>query len=372
MKKILTIGGATLDTFITFSNPDTVQMTQKNQEKTYFIFESGKKFNITSLSRQIGGGALNSATSFARLGHTVSSYSCLGNDTQADQVREQANKNGVDTQFIQQQEKLPTATSYIIGSSTLDESIFVCRAANSLLDLSNITDEMLAATDALYITSLGELATSQLENLVRRARQTDTFIAINPGSHQLSKGVQALQKSLPYVDLFIVNTTEAKMFMMSLIESDETYLKALESNKTAYCPADASLDEPCLLTYPLPSESMYFSINKYFAEVLKMGPKIVGITNGANGVYLADEKQIYFHPSMEIEPFDTVGAGDAFGSTFTASLLHGQSLEDSLLNGIINSAAVIQQLGAQPGLLNASELEQRRKAAQKRLQTFSF
>ena len=43
-----------------------------------------------------------------------------------------------------------------------------------------------------------------------------------------------------------------------------------------------------------------------------MGPKTVVITNGSNGVYVATEKEIIFHPSIKTKVVDTVGAGDSW------------------------------------------------------------
>ena len=59
---------------------------------------------------------------------------------------------------------------------------------------------------------------------------------------------------------------------------------------------------------------------------------------------------------------DTLGAGDAFGSCFVASLAQGKSVPDALRAGIVNSASGIQQLGAKPGLLEGKALAKAVKA----------
>ena len=110
-----------------------------------------------------------------------------------------------------------------------------------------------------------------------------------------------------------------------------------------------------------------FFIAKFFADVHAAGPSCVVVTNGADGVYISDKKTIYFHPSVHTQPISTVGAGDAFCSTFIAHLLQANSLEDACRMGIINSANVIGHVGAQTGLLTTKELDEQFSLFDKKL-----
>ena len=92
-----------------------------------------------------------------------------------------------------------------------------------------------------------------------------------------------------------------------------------------------------------------------------MGPKVVVITNGCNGVYVATNEFIYFHPSMKVNVVNTVGAGDAFGSCFVGSLMLGSSITQALRNGIVNSASVLEDLGAKKGLLTLDQINKKVK-----------
>jgi sugar/nucleoside kinase (ribokinase family) len=55
-------------------------------------------------------------------------------------------------------------------------------------------------------------------------------------------------------------------------------------------------------------------------------------------------------------PFERTGAGDAFASTVAAALALGKPLEEALLWGPINSMSVVQEVGAQKGLLTREAL----------------
>ena len=57
------------------------------------------------------------------------------------------------------------------------------------------------------------------------------------------------------------------------------------------------------------------------------------------------------------------GAGDAFASTATAAILLGKTVPEALTWGPINSAFVVQKIGAQEGLLGRPALEEKLKNA---------
>jgi len=56
-------------------------------------------------------------------------------------------------------------------------------------------------------------------------------------------------------------------------------------------------------------------------------------------------------------PFERTGAGDAFSSTTVAALALGNDLPTALSWGAINSMSVVQQIGAQKGLLTRPQIE---------------
>lgn len=99
---------------------------------------------------------------------------------------------------------------------------------------------------------------------------------------------------------------------------------------------------------------------KVLLEALRaLGPKIVVMTDGRDGAYAYDGTRFLFVPMYpdDREPFERTGAGDAFASTVTSALALGKPLEEALLWGPINSMAVVQQVGAQDGLLTRDALE---------------
>jgi sugar/nucleoside kinase (ribokinase family) len=91
-----------------------------------------------------------------------------------------------------------------------------------------------------------------------------------------------------------------------------------------------------------------------------LGPKIVIISDGPHGAHaLVDGVtwQMPMYPDPK-PPFERTGAGDAFASTIISALLLGKSPEEALKWGPVNSMSVVQQVGAQKGLLSREKLEE--------------
>lgn len=362
---VITIGGATQDIFLTYQGADSITIEKHNNSAHYMLFESGEKIEVDSITYVMGGGATNSALSFQRQGFNVSTYCKIGSDHIGDFILKGLSEENINTSFVSRSKNHATGQSFIVNSLQHERTIFAYRGANNYLDLQPLVAQPLENADLLYITSLSNESATILPELVACAEKLNIPIAINPGSSQLTKGVNALKLALRHIKTLILNSSEAHRFIISLIESNESYKKAFKTTKTQSTPvAD---DTPYLLKNPIVYNNLYFSIEHFFQEILDMGPEIVVITNGANGVYAATKECIYFHPSIKTDVIDTVGAGDAFGSCFVGSIAKGYSIEDSLRLGIINSASVLQYIGAKEGLLREEELNKRLSQLEKNL-----
>lgn len=371
--KILTIGGATQDIFIAYEGSDVMSIAKKNLVATYMLFESGEKIEIDTLSYQTGGGATNAAVAFKRLGFEVSCFAALGNDPAGLSILKDLEKDAVSIDQIATSKDHATGTSFIVNSRNGERTIFAFRGANGFLDRKNIPFDYIKTCDQIYITSLSNQSAQLLPEIASFAKQHNIPVAINPGTSQLTKNTQSLKESLKSIDILILNSSEARTFMIALVAQDQKYREALESSSSQKpCGVNMNNEQAYLLTNPLSHIDFYFSIQKFFTAVLAMGPKIVVITNGCNGVYVATQEEILFHPSIKVSVVNSVGAGDAFGSCFVASLRLGDALEDALRHGIINSASVLTTLGAKPGLLTRTQLNEKMQKLPKNLiQRFS-
>ena len=98
------------------------------------------------------------------------------------------------------------------------------------------------------------------------------------------------------------------------------------------------------------------------SKVIKSwGPKIMVITDGPDGAYMSDENNILYSPSTSNAKVDSTGAGDSFGSALVSGYILTGDLETALKYGIINSGSVVGEYGAQNGMLNKIEVEEKLK-----------
>ncbi len=374
VKKVLCIGGATQDIFLNYQGADTMTISKKNMVQSYMLFESGEKLEIDNLLYLTGGGATNSAVSFSRLGLHASCFATVGNDAAGVMIIEALKQENIDVSTIYRTNNQQTGVSCIVNTLRNDRTIFAFRGANAYLDQEKIPYDTISSSDQLYITSLSGKSAALLPQLVSCAKEQQVPVAINPGTSQLSQNTASLKQSLKDIDTLIMNSSEARIFMVALTTVDEMYKTSLKSTSTLNpCALNQADHRPYLMEFPLLCENSTFSMCKFFEAVLDMGPKIVVVTNGANGVYVATKECIYFHPSIKSKLINTVGAGDAFGSCFVASLVSGFKIQDALRNGIINSASVLEHIGAKEGLLNFDQIKEKlNNISPKLLETFAF
>ena len=92
--------------------------------------------------------------------------------------------------------------------------------------------------------------------------------------------------------------------------------------------------------------------------------QIIVITDGGKGAYAYDGRKYYYCPTFDSEVVSTLGAGDAFASTFCAAMQRtNYDVGKSLMYASVNSAGVISEFGATEGLLTFEQIEEKLKYA---------
>jgi sugar/nucleoside kinase (ribokinase family) len=352
-KKVMTIGGATQDIFIHYHSPETMHLQTSYGKRSFLLFEEGHKIDISKLDYHTGGGATNAAVSFKNLGFDVTTFFKIGSDKVSEFIIQRLEAQDIDTRYVVYDTQRHTGTSFIIPSPSGDRVVLAARGTNAYLNLDEIPFHELVRCQQLYVTSLTGHSADLLLPITRHAREHHIAVAVNPGSSQLAVGNSILREALIFIDILILNSTEARMFMRTLVHTVERlkcflYREIPSSNEQSTVPH--------LLQGPIMYKDISFDVREFFKEVLRYGPHTVVVTNGKEGVYVATKEAIYFHPSLPVDVISTIGAGDAFGSCFVASLLDGASIPEALVKGIINSSSVIGHFGAKTGLLNKEEL----------------
>jgi len=350
MGKVLTIGAATQDIIIKF--PQEAAVNPCNNAHAFTTFKDGSKIEIEELFYTQGGGATNSAVSLSKQGFQVHTFFKISNDQAGKNIIETLKKQAITvSNDVCDQE--PTGTSFIFPSHK-DRIIFTYRGANNTFDYTKIPDSIFQELIGLYITSLTGKASESLAQIISKARKKDPEgtlkIAVNPGASQLTSPVCSLKAALHQIDVLILNSDEMKLLMSRL-------------TPRFFCSTGKGIikEGPPLLANTLSYQKVSFTFYEYCKALLDYGVKRIVVTDGKHGVYVANKDNVFFHSALPVNLVNTVGAGDAFGSTFFGSLLQRDSLETAIKKGIINASSVILHYDAQSGLLTQQELEQQLK-----------
>lgn len=95
---------------------------------------------------------------------------------------------------------------------------------------------------------------------------------------------------------------------------------------------------------------------------LRLGPKTVVLTMGADGVIVADEQQRQHIESHQVKALDATGAGDTFDGTLLAELVRGQDAVSAARYANVAAALSTQKPGAIDAIPTRAQVEAARLA----------
>ena len=96
-------------------------------------------------------------------------------------------------------------------------------------------------------------------------------------------------------------------------------------------------------------------------KLIKLTDGIVVMTDGPNGSFVTDGRFIYKAGTYkEKKVVDRTGAGDAFGSGFVAGLIKENDINYALRLGSANATSVVEHMGAQEGILQNKDINQKK------------
>lgn len=318
---VVTIGDASEDIFIR-PHDFRIEADRKYVSGRAVKFELGEKIPIDQAFYDIGGSACNISVSLAKQEYKIAIITATGEDTPGEKVIARLKEQNVDDSLIISKAKYQTNFAVIMNVEN-ERTIFVCRG---LKDYSELTPKSNLSTRWIFLCPLGE-NTEQVENkLISLASEKGVKIAWNPGSLQIEKGASEFRALLRNTSVLFLNREEAIKFANLPVRPDT---------------------------------------NEVGRALVKLGPKVVVITDGKEGAYCIQGERSYRVESLNRERIDATGAGDSFASAFLGRLLEDDDLElsdkevisEALKAGIINSSSVVNMIGAQKGLLSRSEIK---------------
>ncbi len=335
MYDVITIGSSTMDAFIENDKISIVSVNSVEKHIELMALPYGSKLEIEGFSRQIGGGGINTAANFANLGLKTSTIIKLGNDDIKPTILEHLKARGVDTSNVIIDEVNHSGFSMILVSFQGDRTVLAYRGANEHITEKDINFDAIKNSKWLYVAPLAGESNKVLDKIAQFAECNGTNLAMNAGTTAIKRGEKYFSKILQTAEILVLNKEEASMLTKIQVRPDTKNEKFSES-------------------------AIHPDLKAMFERLRGNCPVLVLITDGKDGVWAYDGKKFYHCPAYPAKVRSTLGAGDAFASTFTASIERTNwDIEKSLKMASANSASVCEVFGAQEGFLTFEQIEAR-------------
>lgn len=332
MSDVVTIGSATMDVFVECDDAGVVSVRLKDRQTEFMSYPYGSKMEITKFDTQVGGGGVNTAANFANLGFSTSAIFKVGDDIYSQGIFDFFRQRKIDLGSVIQDKKDSTGFSIILTSFEGDRTVLAHRGANAHIKKSEINFEAIKNAKLLYIAPLNGDSNKVLDDIVKYAKEHDTRVCFNAGTTGIKKGYNYLKKILELADIVVMNKEEASMATGINLRQDTKDVKYSQH-----------------LIHP--------DLKEMFKKLKVSDYQVIVITDGKHGAYAYNGKQYYYCPSFNGPVASTLGAGDAFASTFCAYIAkYGIDIGKALVAGSINSAGVVSVFGATQGLLTFDEI----------------
>jgi len=317
--ELLAIGDIVIDAFIRLK--DAHVHCNIDKEGCELCLRFGDKIPYESVTViPAVGNSPNAAVSASRLGLRSALMTNIGHDKHGQDCLDRLKEEKINTEFVKVENGKITNYHYVLWYD-IDRTILIKHESfdRELLKTKAVKKHNIPSW--IYLSSMGENSLPfHVEIAEYLKNNPEIKLAFQPGTFQMTFGTEKLKDIYNRTEIFFCNLEEAERILN--IQSKDP----LELSK----------------------------------GISALGPKMVSISDGPNGSYFFKENELYFLPIYPdiAPPFERTGAGDAFSSTFTAALALGKDPLEAFSWGPINSMSVVQEIGAQKGLLSREKLEE--------------
>ncbi len=317
---ILAIGDIVTDAFIKLKEDEAQVTTAEDGSKRLSMdFGSKPPYERVDIVQAVGNSA-NAAVSLSRLGLRAGLMAFIGDDQPGKDSLQYLSDENIETSTVSVQQGFKSNYHFALRYGA-DRTILI-----KYEDYSYDWQEPVIKPDWIYLSMLSENSWQLHEDMMKYLHANPEIkLAFQPGTFHFKWGVEKLSEVYKRSHIIFMNREEAALVTGKPLDSIKNLAYALH----------------------------------------ELGPDIVVITDGPNGAYISGEYKFLSMPNYPdpAPPYDRTGAGDAFASTIVAALALGETLETAMIWAPINSMSVVQQLGAQAGLLDRDALQNYIKTA---------
>jgi sugar/nucleoside kinase (ribokinase family) len=269
----------------------------------------GAKQDVDHIGLYAGGGAVNAALNLAALGGEIAIHACVGRDLEGALVRDLLQRHGVRAEIPDHAR--PTGKSVVMVDESGAARAYAQRGASAWVGEQGFTG--LERADVVYVTGLSLKSQDWLGEALDALDRPGFRLVVTPGARQLSHP-QALLGLWARADLMCMNAYEAARLC------DEPL-----SDADAVSPQAGGALARRLMRRP--------------------GQHVL-VTLGAAGAVFHDGEQAYFQAARPVPVVSTIGAGDAFASTFVHAWARGAAPRDALSAATDGAARIVQVIPA--------------------------
>lgn len=314
MPKIIAIGDIFTDAFIKLRDDSArIDVDEDGTKRLSLPYGSKPAYDHVDIVKSVGPSP-NASVSMSRLGLDVGLVAWLGDDQPGRESLEHLTKEHVNTSLMVTQPGAKSSYWYVLWYQS-DRTMLV-KSEDYDYAWSDPEEE----PEWIYLSYIGENSWKLHEQLIDYLdKHPNVKLVFQPGTFHFKWGIEKLRDLYKHAYLVVMNREEAM----------EVTGKG------------------------------YDSVRELANGLHDLGPHIVVITDGPNGSYASYDWKLVTIPNYPdpAPPLDRTGAGDAFASTIVAALALGESMDTALTWAPVNSASVVQKLGAQAGLLSMEELK---------------
>ena len=309
----LAIGDIALDAFIRLKDAHVYCRIDSDACELCLRFGDKVPYESVTVVPAVGNGG-NAAVSATRLGLNSAIVTHIGDDKHGEECIASLKKDKVATEYIEKEKGGNTNYHYVLWYD-IDRTILVKHTE------FNYKLPELPKISWIYLTSLANNTLPYHQEITEYLKNNpDVKLAFQPGTFQIKFGAEKLKDIYARTEIFFCNLEEAEKILG--IQSKD--------------------------------------VLRLSSGLAALGPKMVSISDGPNGAYFYFQNELWYIPMYPdiVPPLERTGAGDAFSSAFTAALALGLSPLEAFAWGPINAMSVVQEIGAQKGLLSREKLEE--------------
>lgn len=275
---------------------------------------SGDNTFCESIRLAAGGKGNNQAVSAAHYGKKVCFLGCIGDDSPGRQLRQNLRERGIDDRWLMVKDDVETGSCVGLVEPDGENTLLVNLGANFAFGAEEISQRLNSVEGKILLIQM-ETSKESVLTAMHTARAKGMLIILDPAP------VQGINPAcFPYADIIVPNSSEASSITGVEVKDQHSALTA--------------------------------------AKIIHgMGVKNVIVKMGGNGCLLyRNEKSTYF-PALQVEPVDTVGAGDCFAGALANYLIdHPDNLDEAIRFSQVVAGIKVSRRGGQDAMPSLEEV----------------